>query len=77
MLHWPDELYRESRVTWTTIPDFNNIKDADGITELENIPVNDEDTLPEPWLRNITNRGTDYYWNPITRISTWEKPTAN
>lgn len=38
-------------------------------------PLHPDDVLPHPWLRNITNRGVEYYWNPNTGESTWERPT--
>jgi cytochrome b pre-mRNA-processing protein 3 len=75
MLVWPDAYYREARVQWVDCPDFTNIRDEHGRI-LPNIPVDPEDLLPEPWLRNITRRGDEYYWNPITRESRWIRPTV-
>ena len=76
MMDWPDEYYRSARVAWVDLPDFSNIKDASGNVMEEN-PVHPDDVLPEPWLRNITMKGIDYYWNPETMQSAWEKPTSS
>lgn len=73
MLDWPDEYYRESRVAWIDLPNFANMKDVDG-TVMSDQPCHPEDLLPNPWQRNITNRGIEYYWNPDTRQSSWERP---
>lgn len=75
VMDWPDEYYRQARVAWVDLPDFTRMRDADGTILSEN-PVHPEDVLPAPWLRNITMRGTEYYWNPITRASTYEKPVV-
>jgi cytochrome b pre-mRNA-processing protein 3 len=73
MLHWPDAHYREGRVAWVNLPDFSHVKDSRGEL-LPDSPVNPDDALPSPWLTNITRRGVDYYWNPETRQSRWERP---
>jgi len=76
MLDWPDEYYRQARVAWVDLPDFSNMKDASGEDMPEN-PIHPDDILPKPWLRNITMRGVEYYWNPETMVSSWERPTEN
>jgi len=73
MHHWPDEYYRQARVQWVDLPDFGGMRDADGVL-LEERPVHPDDVLPKPWLRHITIRGVEYYWNPETRESTWDRP---
>jgi hypothetical protein len=42
---------------------------------MEETPVHADDVLPHPWRRNITLKGTFYYWNPETMLSSWERPT--
>jgi cytochrome b pre-mRNA-processing protein 3 len=74
MMDWPDEHYREARVAWVDLPDFSGLTDAAGKL-LDANPENPEDVLPKPWLRNITNRGVEYYWNPETMKSRWDRPT--
>lgn len=73
ILEWPDEYYRKGRVAWVDLPDFSNLIDADGRI-LPNQDVHPDDVLAEPWRRNITLKGIEYYWNPITMESRWEKP---
>ena len=46
--------------------DDNGDNDGDK-TELE---------LPTPWIKYLTKDGYEYYYNPITKITTWEFPTA-
>lgn len=75
MIHWPDEYYRDARVAWVDLPDFSNMRDANGRI-MEEQPVNPDDVLPDPWLQNITLKGLDYYWNPETREVRWDRPTA-
>jgi cytochrome b pre-mRNA-processing protein 3 len=73
MHEWPDEYYRESRVKWVDLPDFTNLKDADGVI-LPDAPVHPDDVAPAPWIVNVTSRGVRYYWNTETRESSWVKP---
>lgn len=75
MMHWPDEYYRQGRVSWVNLPDFSGMLDEDGKVMEEN-PVDPDDVLPDPWLKNITLRGVDYYWNPRTNKSSWDRPTV-
>jgi len=75
MHEWPDEYYRESRVKWVDLPDFTNIVDEKG-NVLPNQPIFAEDVVPAPWVRNITRRGQDYYWNTETGESVYQKPTV-
>jgi cytochrome b pre-mRNA-processing protein 3 len=74
VMEWPDEYYRDARVKWVNLPDFSNLNDKNG-NLMEDNPIDADDVLPEQWLRNITNEGTEYYWNPVTGKSTWERPT--
>jgi cytochrome b pre-mRNA-processing protein 3 len=74
LMDWPDEYYREARVAWVDLPDFSGLTDSSGKL-LEENPPHPEDVLPKPWLRNITLRGVEYYWNPETMRSTWDRPT--
>lgn len=66
------------QVRWMDLPEFANWHDprvSDGFLETdEAVPLYPEDVLPFPWRANITNRGWTYYWNPETRIATWERP---
>jgi cytochrome b pre-mRNA-processing protein 3 len=39
------------------------------------VPLHPDDVIPQPWISNMTNQGKVYYWNPITRSSTWDRPT--
>ncbi|GAX22474.1 hypothetical protein FisN_14Hh090 [Fistulifera solaris] len=75
MLHWPNEYYQQGRVAWVNLPDFSNLLDEQGNVMEEN-PVHPEDVLPEPWAKNITLRGKDYYWNTVTNQVSWERPTS-
>ena len=74
-LDWPDEYYRQARVKWVDLPDFSGLMDTDG-KELPENPIHPEDILPHPWRRNITLKGVEYYWNPETRKTQWERPMA-
>ena len=73
LLHWPDEYYRQSRLQWVDLPDFENMVGANGELLPDN-PVHPDDVVPEPWVRNITNRGTEYYWNEMTKQTSWDRP---
>jgi len=74
VMDWPDDYYRQGRVAWVDLPDFSNIKDIEGNVLPEN-PIHPDDVLPKPWLRNITKSGLEYYWNPVTKRATWDRPT--
>lgn len=65
MLDLPDVYYRESRIAWIDLPDFG---------PFNTIELHDDDILAQPWLRNITTRGVEYYWNPDTGESSYERP---
>jgi len=73
VMEWPDEYYRKGLVAWVNLPDFHDLKDENG-NVLPTNPVHPDDILPEPWLPNITLKGVDYYWNPVTMKSSWERP---
>jgi len=73
MQDWPYDYYRQSRVAWVNLPDYEGLCDAQG-QPVEANPVHEDDVVPKPWLRNITLRGVDYYWNPETKATTWTKP---
>jgi cytochrome b pre-mRNA-processing protein 3 len=73
--HLPQEYFREARLQWTDLPDFSNMRDASGALMPDN-PVLDEDMVPAPWRKNITNMGEDYWWNPETMKTTYLKPTG-
>jgi hypothetical protein len=70
----PDESFWKGRVAWVDLPNFENLTDGAGHV-LENVPVDPADVLPEPWIRNIANDGSYYYWNGKTREARWELPT--
>jgi Ubiquinol-cytochrome C chaperone len=74
LLEWPDEYYRQARVGWVDLPDFSHVHDEHGVVLPEN-PVHADDALPHPWLGNITSRGVEYYWNPITGEARYDRPT--
>lgn len=74
-MEWPDPYYRQARVAWVDLPDFSGMKDANGKLMEEN-PIHPDDVLPEPWLRNITTSGVEYYWNPKTLKSSWDRPNT-
>ena len=44
----PDPLYRKARIAWVDLPDFSNLKDANGKI-LEENPIDPEDILPKPY----------------------------
>lgn len=69
----PDQLYQKARIAWVDLPDFTGMVDASG-KELDESPIDDDDILPNNWLRNIANDGTYYYWNEETREAQWERP---
>ena len=69
----PDDWYRKGRVAWVDLPDFSHMKDGRGGI-LEGYPIDPDDVLPEPWVKNIANDGTYYYWNSKTRVATWDRP---
>ena len=75
LMEWPDEYYRQGRVAWVHLPDFDDMCDADGRALPEN-PMHQDDLLPDGWRGNITLKGIDYYWNVKTREASWEKPTV-
>jgi hypothetical protein len=74
MMHLPEEYFREARIKWVDLPDFSNMVDGDG-KPLPDSPVHEDDVLPEPWVKNITVRGVEYFWNEKTRKSSWDRPT--
>jgi len=69
----PSDSYNKARVSWVDLPDFSGMVDNNG-KALEEIPINTDDLLPKPWVRNIANDGQYYYWNLDTRQATWERP---
>lgn len=73
MMDWPDQYYRQARVKWVDLPDFSDMKDSSGEILPDN-PLHPDDVLPFPWQKNITLKGIDYYWNPETMESSWERP---
>ncbi|GKY98026.1 hypothetical protein MPSEU_000760700 [Mayamaea pseudoterrestris] len=73
LMDWPYEYYKQGRLQWVDLPDFENMRDANGELLPEN-PVHPDDVLPEHWVKNITNRGVEYYWNEDTKESTWDRP---
>lgn len=75
LMDLPDKYYRQGRIAWVDLPDFSNMQDDDGNT-LEARAINPDDILPAPWLTNITLKGIEYYWNPETMESSWERPTG-
>jgi len=78
VLELPYEYFKQARFEWVDLPDFSNLKSSDSADApfLPENPVHPDDVLPEPWRRNITNRGIDYYWNEETMESSWERPTT-
>ena len=76
VLEWPDEYYRQARVAWVNLPDFTGVTDSSGRHALADKPIHPDDVLPAPWLRNTTRRGIEYYWNPATGESVWERPVV-
>lgn len=66
MLDWPEEYYKEARVSWTTLPMFPS----------GSRPIHKEDVVPSPWVRHITLSGVDYYFNPVTNEATYVKPAT-
>ena len=73
VMDWPDDYYRDARVVWVDLPDFSNMRDAKGQL-MEEVQINPDDLLPEPWQRSVTLKGLDYYWNPSTKQVRWERP---
>lgn len=73
IMEWPDDYYRSGRVAWVNLPDFDDLKDEKG-TAMPVNPLHPEDILPEPWLKSITLKGIEYYWNPVTMESSWDRP---
>lgn len=78
VMHWPEEQYRSApgRVAWVDLPDFSSLMDGSGEPMPEN-PVNPEDVLPPHWVRSVSLRGTEYYWNELTRETTWDRPVGS
>lgn len=73
VMEWPDAYYRKGRVAWVNLPDFSNLKDENGNILPEN-RVHPDDVLPDPWERNITIKGEEYYYRTDTRESSWSRP---
>ena len=72
LMDLPDAYYRQGRIAWVDLPDFAAENGAD---EEDFVQLHPDDVLPAPWLKNITLKGIDYYWNPETMESSWERPT--
>ena len=71
----PDDYFWEGRIPWGDLPVFSDMKDNDG-NELDK-PVKSIDgleSLPEPWVKTLTDAGTPYYWNTDTNVTSWTKP---
>lgn len=74
MFELPEEYFREGRIAWVNIPNFDGMKDSKG-NVLENVPLNPEDVLPTGWYSALTDAGKTYYWNPDTSMVQWNRPT--
>ena len=73
VLQWPDDAYRRAAVVWVNLPSFDDVRNAQG-QHLPPAAVHPDDVLPTPWLTHITMTGEEYFWNPETGESTYERP---
>jgi cytochrome b pre-mRNA-processing protein 3 len=85
LMDLPDTYYRQGRIAWVDLPDFTNAQEENGeedegeadcptVSASTSAALHPDDVLPAPWLKNVTLKGIDYYWNPETMESTWERP---
>jgi cytochrome b pre-mRNA-processing protein 3 len=70
----PDPFYRKARIAWCDLPDFTGLIDGNTGHKLPDQPINQDDVLPDGWVKNVANDGTYYYWNFHTRKAQWERP---
>lgn len=70
----PEEYFQEGRIAWGNMPDFTGMRDNAG-KPLDESPTHKDDLLPGGWLKNLTDSGDPYYWQPETMKSQWERPT--
>lgn len=71
----PDDYFWEGRIPWGDLPVFRDMKDNDGkaLDAVKSVPG--LESMPEPWVKTLTDAGDTYYWNTETNITSWKKPT--
>ena len=42
---------------------------------IQPLPLNPDDILPPDWVKALTDAGDTYYWNTVTNLTTWQRPT--
>jgi cytochrome b pre-mRNA-processing protein 3 len=70
----PKPYFEEGRIAWVDIPDFTGLRDAKGSIVPER-PIHPDDALPKDWFMALTDAGTKYYYNPVTKETRWDRPT--
>ena len=74
VLALPDVYFQEGRIDWGSMPDFNGMKDKFD-KSIQPLPLNPDDILPPDWVKALTDAGDTYYWNTVTNLTTWQRPT--
>jgi cytochrome b pre-mRNA-processing protein 3 len=72
----PETYWREGRLAWVDLPDFSKMRDNQGKIMPE-VPVDEEDVLPDGWYKALSTAGESYYWNPSAIKSQWERPKSS
>ena len=51
-----------------------SVKDSSG-RSMQPLPLDPDDSLPEPWIKVRTDGGDIYYWDTETNMTSWQRPT--
>ena len=70
----PDRYFSEGRINWGCMPDFKGMKDSSG-RSMQPLPLDPDDSLPEPWIKVRTDGGDIYYWDTEANMTSWQRPT--
>ena len=72
----PDDYFWEGRIPWGDIPVFADMKGNDGkALDDPEAEIEGLESMPEPWVKTLTDAGSPYYWNTDTNVTSWKKPT--
>ena len=71
----PDDYFWEGRIPWGDLPVFSDMKDNDEKALDDPVTPVGLESLPEPWIKTLTDAGDTYYWDTETNTTSWKKPT--